>query len=250
MRFEKAFKLSAALHIGGLLLLGLADWIQNRIKKPPPPHVFTLMQPSSEVPEAPSIKAFNPTLTLPELPMLPTVAPPPALEKRLKVEKEVSKKAEKKQTLSYKAFIDQYGRPSPTTHQERNVTRIETEAIIEALKDFQTTSPAPTRTSEAALKAYIHALRKRIKAHWDKPLSGVGDELAAVIEFTVSEQGNVTGIRFIQSSGVSAFDASIREAFKRLSYVGRPPSGAPRTFQLRLRQIEASSLPSSSSSSS
>jgi colicin import membrane protein len=230
--------------------------------------------------EAPALGIRNPTKlevprTAPKTPPKPepveeeeeetvappvTVKPPPIAppKQTTKVKTEVKKPAPPKaaptpKKMSYDDFKKKHGEPktakaSTSPRSASKVPRINTKGITGGVVGGSTANDrgggggkALTREDMAEMDIYITALKNRLAiAHSELKPEGLGDSLSAEVEFTVSANGEISNIRIVRSSGNAEFDASVRESFRRITWMGARPDKRSSSFRLtfRMREID------------
>jgi TonB family protein len=62
---------------------------------------------------------------------------------------------------------------------------------------------------------YFLALLRKIAEYWEPPAGNWGDEVAAMVRFTVLRDGSVPPVSVEEPSGLGAFDASAMRAVTR-----------------------------------
>lgn len=99
--------------------------------------------------------------------------------------------------------------------------------------------PAPAATQEPAVysdqAAYAAAIRSKIRKNLVLPRN-VPESAGALVEVVLSDEGAVTGLRTLRSSGYPAYDRAIRRAIQRAQpYPLLHVSGRQRAMTMRLR---------------
>jgi len=95
------------------------------------------------------------------------------------------------------------------------------------------------RDDGPAMEMYQAALINRLRyAHDEIKPQGLGDTLTADVQFVVAANGEIANIRIVRSSGNAEFDASVREAFRRITYLGPRPDGKTDTWEVTFRMKE------------
>lgn len=98
---------------------------------------------------------------------------------------------------------------------------------------------ALVRDDGPAMEMYQAALINRLRyAHDEIKPQGLGDTLTADVQFVVAANGEIASIRIVRSSGNAEFDASVREAFRRITYLGPRPDGKTDTWEVTFRMKE------------
>lgn len=98
---------------------------------------------------------------------------------------------------------------------------------------------ALVRDDGPMMEMYQAALINRLKyAHDEIKPQGLGDTLTADVQFVVAANGEISNIRIVRSSGNAEFDASVREAFRRISYLGPRPDKKSDTWEVTFRMKE------------
>lgn len=155
--------------------------------------------------------------------------------------------------MSYDDFKKKHGEPkiaksSGSTRSGAKVPRINTKGITGGVAGGSTANDrgggggkALTREDMAEMDIYITALKNRLRiAHDELKPQGLGDSLSAEVEFTISANGEISNVRIVRSSGNAEFDASVREAFRRITWMGARPDKRSDSFRLtfRMREID------------
>jgi colicin import membrane protein len=95
------------------------------------------------------------------------------------------------------------------------------------------------RDDGPAMEMYQAALINRLRfAHDEIKPQGLGDTLTADVQFVVAANGEISNIRIVRSSGNAEFDASVREAFRRITYLGPRPDKKSDTWEVTFRMKE------------
>jgi colicin import membrane protein len=180
---------------------------------------------------------------------VPVVKSPPKQQPKAKDDaKKLAKDAPPK--MSYDEFKKKHGEPkvskSTTPRSGAKVPRIDTKGIAGGVKGGSTSNNrgggggnALTREDMAEMDIYITGLKNRLKAAHDeiKP-QGLGDTLSAEVEFFIAANGEIGNVRIVRSSGNAEFDASVREAFRRITLMGMRPDKKSDSFRLTFRMRE------------
>ncbi|MDP0499526.1 MAG: energy transducer TonB [Verrucomicrobiota bacterium JB022] len=171
----------------------------------------------------------------------PTPAPKPE-PKPKPVETKPAPKPEPKPEPQ-KVSFDQFRRTNPIKEQPSrpapqpkpvSAPRLQTGNIAQRLNSsvgsININMPASTSgATQAAVKSYAQVVRERLQAAFQ----AVGTSgLEAQATFTVTSGGQFTGVRISRSSGNSAFDGAVLDAFRRARSPGPPPDGQSHTWQL------------------
>jgi TonB family protein len=75
---------------------------------------------------------------------------------------------------------------------------------------------------------YQNRMLSSIKDNW--AWVGQGSNLKVVVHFSIKDNGEITGLKIIQSSGDSSYDESVLRAVKKSSPLPPPPETARRDF--------------------
>lgn len=218
--------LHAAVLLAGLLyLLIVTFW-----PKPRPPHVFQIVAAApqsaqSTVPAAASEVPAKQPATLTNI--RPNIMPEPVKQS----------KPQAKPTLTYEQFIKKEGNPKPRV-QPVNTQPIELPSIDwQELELTATASQSNDRLSDAQISELLHfqtQLRNQLYATW-KQQEIAAVNLKCIAVFEVSAAGVISSVRLFPGSGNSSFDASVLEAFRRLSRVQPTPTGRSHQFKMPFR---------------
>lgn len=82
---------------------------------------------------------------------------------------------------------------------------------------------------------YVAEIHAKAKRNWVQPDSSIGMQFAARVEFRVSKQGVISGVRIIESSGDAEFDRSVVSALGNLS-LSPPPDKEAHTVTIKFVQ--------------
>jgi TonB family protein len=214
---------AAVLLVGLLYLLIVTFWPK------PKPHVFQIISalPQSAQPTVPTAAE----VPLKQTPTLPTVTPNTTPESV----KQATLQA--KPTLTYEQFIKKEGNPKPR-EQPVNTQLVQLPSIDWQELEFTVkASQSNDRLSDAKISELLHfqtQLRNQLYASW-KQQEIAAVNLKCIAVFEVSAAGVISSVRLLPSSGNSKFDASVLEAFKRLSRVQPTPTGRSHQFKMPFR---------------
>ncbi|MEC7487352.1 MAG: energy transducer TonB, partial [Verrucomicrobiota bacterium] len=98
-------------------------------------------------------------------------------------------------------------------------------------------SQSNNQLSDAQMSALLHfqnQLRNQLYAAW-KQQEITAMNLKCISVFEVSAAGVISSVELLPSSGNSNFDASVLEAFRRLSRVQPTPTGRSHQFKMTFR---------------
>lgn len=257
---RKAFYISTVIHGSFLVVLAVMTLWAWLVKPKPEPHVFEMVsappaqeqqaQPAPANPAPPELNLEIPDDT-PELPEVisfdipePQPEPPPTAPQPEPTPTPVQRQTPKpdppkRVTYDPTKYASNPQPPARTTPRPTapapsvslNAPRINSNDIQ------QPNAPATpaVSTSSADLNNYKAGVRRAIDLKWSKPRGLAGSGISADIIFTVKPSGEITGLRITRSSGNSAFDASIREAFTRVGRVQPTITGNAMTLTLTFR---------------
>ena len=76
------------------------------------------------------------------------------------------------------------------------------------------------------LAAYIGEIKRKAESNWAIPVTAQNSDLSAKVEFRVSKNGEISGLRIIRSSGNAEVDNSILAALRSISLTP-PPDNEP-----------------------
>ena len=234
---DQPFWTSVILHLMVLLALFLVTIVQA-FKPKEKPHVFEMVDPSSELSQSQQVAPLPPvdqtTVKLPPVPKVNT--PKPSVPTPRPEEK-----PPKPQIIDYQDFTKEHlkDKPKPRPVAPRpdiSVHQIDVPKLL-IPRSPSATSPSPqlSRQQISALADYSSRLRSRIDAAWVKPTQLAGVRLLAEVVFDVSSSGRITNVRLRRGSGNKAFDQSILTAFRNASSAGPTPTGQPHQFSLPFR---------------
>ena len=231
MRFLRNQPLLASviLHVitliaGLLYILAVNFWPR------PDSHVFEIVTapPQSAHPKVSNVVAEVP---IKQSPILQTATP------RTKQELAIQAEPQAKPTLTYDQFIKKEGNPKPRI-QPVNTQPIELPSIDwQELELTATASQSNDRLSDAQMSELLHfqnQLRNQLYAAW-KQQEITAVNLKCVAAFEVSATGVISSVRLLPRSGNSNFDASVLEAFRRLSRIQPTPTGRSHQFKMTFR---------------
>ena len=234
---DQPFWTSVILHLMVLLALFLVTMVQA-FKPKEKPHVFEMVDPSSELSQSQQVAPLPPVDQTPiKLPPVPKVnTPKPSVPTPRPEEK-----PPKPQIIDYQDFTKEHlkdkPKPSPVAPRpDISVHQIDVPKLVIS-RSPSATSPSPqlSRQQISALADYSSRLRSRIDAAWVKPTQLAGVRLLAEVVFDVSSSGRITNVRLRRGSGNKAFDQSILTAFRNASSAGPTPTGQPHQFSLPFR---------------
>ena len=103
-------------------------------------------------------------------------------------------------------------------------------------------SSAGTTPAGEEMARYFAGLVRQLAERHEKP-AGLSDLLQAEVSFTVAEDGGISDLRIVRSSGSAEFDRSVRDAFVRVTLPGRPDGKTDvRTLTFRMQDARAASV--------
>ena len=234
---DQPFWTSVILHLMVLLALFLVTIVQA-FKPNEKPHVFEMVDPSSELNQSQQVALQAPVYQASDkLPPVPKVnIPNPAVQTPRPEEK-----PPKPQIIDYQDFTKEHLKDKPklrpvTPRPDISVHQIDVPKLV-IPRSPSATSPSPqlSRQQISALADYSSRIRSRIDAAWVKPTQLAGGRLLAEVVFDVTSSGRITNVRLRRSSGNKAFDQSILTAFRNASSAGPTPTGQPHQFSLPFR---------------
>ncbi len=250
---DQPFWTSVILHLVVLIALFLATIIET-FRPKEKPHVFEMVEMPSEQQAAatpqPSAPETEPEMDLPELEPVPEIAevppppepPAPAPPRPTPPEPTPSPRP---QIVDYEDFRRDNPIRQPTqtrqtqTRQPVTVPRIEVPQLVVPPRSSSASSANQlTQQQRSELTRYSSQLRARIDAAWTKPTTLSGTGIAATVVFDVSATGRITNVRLNPSSGNSAFDQSVLEAFRRVPTGGPTPTGEAHSFTMTFRMSD------------
>ncbi len=214
--------LHAAVLLAGLLyLLIVTFWPKPR------PHVFQIV---AAAPQSAQSTVTAATLEVPAKQpatlanIRPNITPEPVKQS----------KPQAKPTLTYEQFIKKEGNPKPRM-QPVNRQKVELPLIDwQELELTVTASQSNDRLSETQINELLHfqnQLRNQLYAAW-KQQEIAAVNIMCIAIFEVSANGLISSVRLSPSSGDSNFDASVLEAFRRISRVQPTPTGRSHQFKM------------------
>lgn len=183
----------------------------------------------------------------------PVVKTPTPPKQQTKAKTETKKPAPTKDNASAKMSYDEFKKKHGTPKVAKNTTprsggkvpRVDTKGITGGVKGGSSASTgggggkALTREELAEMDIYVAGLINRLKvAHDELKPQGLGDTLSADVEFFVSANGEISNVRIVRSSGNAEFDASVREAFRRITWMGARPDKRSDAWRLTFRMRE------------
>ncbi|HEY5550531.1 MAG TPA: TonB family protein [Opitutaceae bacterium] len=254
-----AWILSAVFHAAVVGMVVALTWWLNRAPEINP-MVFELVEFSGETvapagestAPAPAVK-FAPPKTAPvQRPKIepqkpPPPKPPPSKQpppKQATTPAKTPPKTEPKTTITYEEFAKQQAKtlernanPAPRTTK---VPRIDTKAITSELQQYARAGVKDGSMSAAqatALDAYIARLITALRMAHVKP-DGLSELLKAKVSFYVAQDGTLSAVRIITSSGDADFDRSVLDAFRAVRSIGSVPGGKAYTWELTFRMTE------------
>ena len=117
-------------------------------------------------------------------------------------------------------------------------------ALAGALSTFRAgvaPAPVPVSDSEAlpplprVTRYGLPALRRGIALPYPEELVARGVEADVVLRLTVAEDGGVTGVEVLQSSGLSTVDAQVQQALRQYLFAASAEGPVAGTVQVRYR---------------
>ncbi len=99
-----------------------------------------------------------------------------------------------------------------------------------AVSDSEAPPPLPRVTRYG-----LPALRRGIALPYPEELIARGVEADVVLRLTVAEDGRVTGVEVLQSSGLSTVDAEVRQALRQYLFAASAEGPVAGTVQVRYR---------------
>lgn len=81
------------------------------------------------------------------------------------------------------------------------------------------------------LDLYITEIRRKAHSNWAIPTMAQGIDYTAEVQFRVSQNGAISGLRIIKSSGNPEFDSSVLSAMRSVSLTP-PPDNEPHTVTI------------------
>lgn len=130
----------------------------------------------------------------------------------------------------------------PARGAESPVTRIDVDSLVRELREGasgnvdQSAGPAGDATAAAVAHSYLELVEGRIKTALDER-PGVGTGLVVEVEFHITPEGSIRGVRITRRSGSTAFDDAVREAIAGLRLPARP-AGVPEMQRVPIRGVE------------
>ena len=141
-------------------------------------------------------------------------------------------------TLSYDEFIKKQGVPKVTGKVKKKKIDLPKIKFDDLATDFtfdsEVNSTSPS-VSVSQINAYLVQLRGKIDKLWTKPAHLKGNDIFAVVQFSLNKNGDILDARIVQSSNDRHFDTSVLEAIQRLEGAGATPDGRDCTFKLTFR---------------
>lgn len=163
----------------------------------------------------------------------PTPAPTPKPPKKPKVEKKPEPKPQKISWADYNRKNPKKPRKSaqtPRTQAPVKVGKISAKTgNIDNIAKVGASISGKAGTSAAMknmLAAYIGEIKRKAESNWAIPVTAQNSDLSAKVEFRVSKNGEISGLRIIRSSGNAEVDNSILAALRSISLTP-PPDNEP-----------------------
>lgn len=248
-----AWILSAAFHAAVIAIVAAFTWWLHRAPEIHP-FVFEIVDYSGETvaPAGENVPSQNIKFSKPKV--QPVKLPEPAPVKPVPVERTPVKpaptpvkpapKAPAKSTMSYEEFQKQQAKvlernANPPPRQVK-VPRIDSKAITSELQQYARAGVKEGSMSAAqatALDAYIARLITALRMAHEKP-DGLSDLLKAKVSFYVAQDGTLSAVRIVNSSGDAEFDRSVTAAFRKVRSIGPVPGGKGYTWELTFRMLE------------
>lgn len=253
-RFRRAGLASVAMHGLAFGLLLAFAWTVRRVKEPELPFMVVSDRGS---PPGPAVDAgAGPVMALPESrlfvapPSVRSWVPPRAPEVEPAVTSRPARSrprevATSSPRLTHEQYLAQTRSPRsassasvPSDAGSVTAGRIDLSAIRDA--DAGRGDPIPGgvgREAEAGMPEYFADLIRRLRDAHRKP-AGLSDLLSTLVEFTVTANGEISGVRIVRSSGDAAFDRSVRDALAEVKMPARP-DGLTDSRMLTFRMTDA-----------
>ena len=220
---------SVILH-AAVLLAGLLYLIIITFWPKPKPHVFQIVATAPQ-----SAQKTVPTAAVEVSAKQPATFS--TVRSNIMPEPVKQSKPQAKPTLTYEEFIKKEGNPKPRVQPE-NTPQIELPSIDwQEVELTAAASQSNDQLSDAQMSALLHfqnQLRNQIYAAW-KQQEITAMNLKCISVFEVSAAGVISSVELLPSSGNSNFDASVLEAFRRLSRVQPTPTGRSHQFKMTFR---------------
>jgi colicin import membrane protein len=203
------------------------------------------------------------------MPVVKAVEPPPEPKPKQILKKETPKPKPNELAPDAKKIVNEMNKKRMTTYlnEKRKIDRarakeeaarkaaeakaasaakrIDTEGIVGGVKGGKVGQTgggggkALTREDMAEMDIYITGLKNRLReAHDQLKPQGLGDTLSAEVEFFIAANGEISNVRIVRPSGNAEFDASVRESFRRITYMGPRPDKQSSAYRLTFRMRE------------
>lgn len=147
-----------------------------------------------------------------------------------------------RQQVSYEEFLKKnpqrakpQNRTQPRQSKPVNVGKIK--ANVSNLSNIANITGGATKSAvmKNLLGNYVAEIHAKARRNWVQPDSSAGMEFAARVEFKVSKEGVISGVRIIESSGDAEFDKSVVNALSNLS-LSPPPDKEAHTVTIKFVQ--------------
>jgi TonB family protein len=238
LTFRKIFYWSLGGHVGFLLTMCIVSLVVSCSQKTKTvPHVFTL----HAAPPAESTTVTAP----PQQQAPPKKSQPRVVEKKTPPKKEPPKP---KPTQSYAEFLKNNPIKAPQKEVPEQSPPPVSKPVEDPLADVRKELHAMLRDASQdtrntnsfdlkALHGYVSQLRNQLNVLWEQPENLPPGEWLVHVEFTVSANGRISGIRFVKRSNNPAFDDSIIRAMNQFQSVSPPPDRKTHTFEIPFRML-------------
>lgn len=214
----------------------------DNVSPPPAPQPQRKPQPTQAKPPPPTPQKKPPT---PSPTPTKTPTPPPTI----KPAPAPAKTPAPAPTMSYDEWVKKFGPPKPTTTKKPTTTtggtgssgrakgpRVDTDfsGVVRDSVVGGSRYGSLTGTEMSALGLYIAEIKGALEDAWPQP-TGLADSLTTNVEFSVTAEGRIYGMRVVKSSGNPAYDQSVAAAFAGVGGVGPTPDGKPLNLRLTFK---------------
>ena len=227
--------------------LGSPDSVTLNVPAPVAPKPEPV-QPEPPKPEPAAVTPAPVPVPVPPKPVAKPTPRTPAQEiRRLianadrKAKREVAKERDEEQKRLTKAEFDKQNKAKNDKSSPTKVAKIDGRGIAKGVAggspDNMTGGAggkALTADEGAAMDRYFSKLKMELEQSLDKP-AGVGDTLVTTVEFRISADGTISGVRIIKPSGSREFDDAVRAAFRKVGSIGPRPDHKTEVVELDFR---------------
>ncbi len=204
---------------------------------PTPPAPEIPQETLPEITQQDKIKPIDP-IDLPE----PQPEPPPEPQPEPQPQPKPSPKpkpkpkVEQQKQISFRDFSKKNPIKQTSSIQPRRQAPVKVGKITAKTSNVDSIANITAKSgSSAAMKnlldGYVKEIHRRAKSNWAIPVTAQGIDYATKIEFKVSKNGVISGLRVVSSSENTEFDNSVMAAIRSIT-LPPPPDNEPHTVYI------------------